>query len=186
MNNTFYLLRHAEPQINRNSLVHEWDLSARGKRQAEEISLSGVFDDIDSVISSYEKKACQTAKPIADMLGKDIVRKRGLNELDRSRGGFLESEVYNEAIRFAFTNLDDSLHGWETALHALCRFTGVIEEIDSEEENRRILIVSHGCVLSLYFADLLNSLDDVYERWRRIQFCGWGIVESGQVLKDII
>jgi len=78
------------------------------------------------------------------------------------------------------------MHGWETALHALCRFTGVLEEIASEEEDRRILIVSHGCVLSLYFADLLNSLDNVYERWRKIRFCSWGKVESGKVLKDII
>jgi len=98
MTNTFYLLRHAEPRVNRNSPVHEWNLSARGRLQAEEISLSGFFDDIDIVISSYEKKACRTAKPIADKLGKEIVRKKELNELDRSRGGFLEAEVYNKAI----------------------------------------------------------------------------------------
>jgi broad specificity phosphatase PhoE len=186
MNNTFYLLRHAEPRVKRKSPVHEWDLSTKGRRQAEETALSGFFDNIDIVISSYEKKASRTAKPIADKLGKDIVRKKELNELDRSRGGFLKAEEYNEAIRFALTNLDDSLHGWETALHTLCRFSRVIEEIDSEEEDRRILIVSHGCVLSLYFANLLNRLDDVYERWRRIRFCDWGIVENRQVQKDII
>ena len=109
MNNTFYLLRHAEPEVDRYKPLNEWDLSAKGRRQAKETALSTCFDDIDVVVSSFEKKAVQTAISISDKLGKKIIRNKELNELNRGDCTFLEAEVYDETIRFALTNLNRSL-----------------------------------------------------------------------------
>lgn len=100
--------------------------------------------------------------------------------------GFLEKEEFDGTIRFALTHLDDSLHGWETAAHALQRFEKAINRIDLKYSGKNILIVSHGCVLSLYFAKLLGELNEVYERWSRTAFCSYGIAKKGKVVKDIV
>ena len=186
MNNTFYLLRHAATKLDRNKAASKWLLSEEGKRQAEKLAKSGVFNDVDIIISSAEKKAYQTAKPIADRLNKDIIRIPELNELDRDAGGFLEKGEFDKTVNFAMTHLDRSVHDWETTAHALERFSKAIDKIDSEHEKKKILIVSHGCVINLYFAKLLGELDEVNDRWKKTTFCSWGIVENGGVVKDIV
>ncbi len=161
-------------------------LSEKGKQQAEELAKSGIFDSVDIVISSNEEKSYQTAKPIAVKYDKEIMRIEELNELDRGASGFLEKDEYDRTVEFALNNLTKSRHRWETAEHALKRFTEAIESIDSEHEGKKILIVTHGCVMNLYFAKLLSKLDVIYERWIKTSFCSWAIIKNGKVVKDIV
>lgn len=60
-----------------------------------------------------------------------------------------------------------------------------IEEIDKHYENKKILIVSHGFTINLYFAKLLGILDKVYERFLTNNYADWGIVKNKKVIKDI-
>lgn len=186
MNNTFYFLRHAETRVDKTLPVSKWTLSKNGMKQAQELAKRDVFDDVDIIISSDEEKAYQTAKTIAEKLGKSIVRIPELNEIDRDKGGFLGKEEFDETVKFCLTNLDKSIRNWETANSALERFSKKIEEIDSRFENKKILIVSHGCVINLYFAKILNKLDKVFERWLRNSFCAWGVIKNNEVIKDIV
>ncbi len=39
--------------------------------------------------------------------------------------------------------------------------------------------------MSLYFAYLQNKLDDIFPRWKKLGFLGWGIVHNGKVVKDV-
>ena len=48
-----------------------------------------------------------------------------------------------------------------------------------------ILISSHGIVINLHFAKVLNQLDIVYDRWKQTTFCDFGIIKNGLVVKDI-
>lgn len=65
MDNTLYILRHAATKLDSSKPVSKWVLSEEGKQQAEKLAKSGVFNDVDIIISSAEEKAHQTAKPIA-------------------------------------------------------------------------------------------------------------------------
>lgn len=127
----------------------------------------------------------QTAKPIADKLGKEIIQLEEITELDRDKGGFMNSYEYEETVKYCLQHLNESMHNWETANHALKRFSKKIEEIDKEYENKIILIVGHGFTINLYFAKLLGVLNKVYERFNTNEFADWGIVKEGQVIKDI-
>jgi hypothetical protein len=49
-----------------------------------------------------------------------------------------------------------------------------------------VLIVTHGTVLNIYFAECLHVLDQLPERWRKTGFCAYGCVEDGVVTKDIV
>ena len=186
MNNTFYMLRHGETQFTREKTSNEWSLSPNGISQVIEVSESGCFDDIDVIVSSMEEKALQTAMLIANRVHKEISVNFDLGEHDRRNSGFLEQNEFDEAIQYAFTNMDQSKRRWETAQDALDRFTNAVNEIDSKYEASNILVVSHGTVLSLYFANKMRTLDNVYDRWKTLDYCSWSIVQGRQVMKDIV
>jgi broad specificity phosphatase PhoE len=186
MNNTLVFLRHAETKKDKNIRVSQWILTESGKKSAEDLAESGIFDDVDVIISSGEEKAYLTAKPFADRLGKKIVRVPELNELNRDKGEMMSKEEYDQMKVKIFEDLDYTDHGWETARHALNRFKQAVDKIDEQYENKKILIVAHGTVMTLYFAYLQNKLDDIFSRWKGLGFCGWGIVKNKKVLRDIV
>jgi len=185
MNNTVYLLRHAETRWDRITPPVKWILSERGKSDACLLASSGVFDHIDIIIASGEEKAIVTALPIAERLGKEIITCEELNDLYKGES-VLEDGEFFKAVESCFKNPCESLNGWETANHALGRFSRKIEEIDFAYDDKNILIVSHGCVLSLYFARVLEKMGEVYERLCVTSFCAWGIIKNGKVVKDIV
>lgn len=185
MNNTFYFLRHGATQRDINLPISQWNLSEKGEEQARKLAQQGVFDEIDVIFSSSEEKAYQTAKPIADKLKKDIIQIKEISELNRDKGGFMEAEEYEQAVKYTLEQLDKSVHNWETAIHALERFSKKIEEIDTQYTNRKILIVGHGFTINLYFAKLLGVLNHVYERFNANSYGDWGIVKDKKVIKDI-
>jgi 2,3-bisphosphoglycerate-dependent phosphoglycerate mutase len=185
-NNEFFLLRHAKTEITNNLLASKWKLSEKGIVEAEELTTLKEFNDLDMIISSYEKKAYQTVKPLALRDSLSIFQFYEFNELDRDSGEFLETlEQYNQIVKQCMHEIDKSFNNWEKADHAMKRFSRKIDELDKMFENKRILIASHGIVLNLYFAKKMNQLDNVYERWKKTTYCDYGIIRDGFVVKDI-
>ncbi len=142
MGNTLYFLRHAETKKNASLPVSRWALTDDGRKKAEALAGTGIFDDADAIISSSEEKAYQTAKPFAERTGKPVIRNPGLNEIDRDKGGMLGKEEYESMKAKIFEDFDFTDHGWETSGHALGRFRAAAEEIDRLYENKKILIVA--------------------------------------------
>ncbi|MCL5113546.1 MAG: phosphoglycerate mutase family protein [Patescibacteria group bacterium] len=185
MNNTFYFLRHGKTKIDKNAPVSRWVLSEVGEKQASQLTREGVFDDIDLIFSSTEDKAYKTVLPIAEKLGKKVIKLEAICEINRDNSGFLEMEEYEKTIGQCLKNPDKSFNSWETANHALERFSKQISELDKEYSNKKILVVGHGFTINMYFAKLLGVLDKVYERLSRNDFADWGIVKNQAVVKDI-
>ena len=60
-----------------------------------------------------------------------------------------------------------------------------IEEIDHDYNDKKILIVSHGTVINLYFAKILGKLENIFNRTQTNTFCDYGIIQNKVVIKDI-
>lgn len=180
-----YLLRHAHTRINPERPTSGWVLSEQGHQQAKTVrdTIGLVFDRI---YSSEEKKAVQTAEFFLHLPQAQIRRSPLLNELNRDQTPYLSSENYYDAVETALTNPSLKVHEWETAENAHSRFLQGLKRINMQNSNALLLVVSHGLVLSLFFSKALDQLDAVYERWKRLQFCGWGIIEDECITKDII
>jgi 2,3-bisphosphoglycerate-dependent phosphoglycerate mutase len=183
--NTFYFLRHAETEKNQQVPATEWNLSERGKRQALEISEGGAFNDVDIIISPGEEKAYQTVMPIAAKINKEIVRMGEFNEMKRGEKFFSKDE-FEKIKREKLEDLDCDKDGGESARVALERFENGLKRINELYDNKKILIVSHGTILALYFSKLMNKMREVYDRWCTMQFCAWGIVKDNKVERDIL
>jgi len=180
-----HLLRHAESKLDPNVPADRWHISEEGTESARALASSGVFDDVDLIVTSAEDKAFETAVPIARRIDAEVIRNSSFNELYRGTGPFTSREEYHERVRTAFSIPSSSTGGWETAASALRRFEQGINRVESGTGARSLLLVSHGLVLSLYFARLLKT-EEVYDRWRRLEFCSWGTVRNRTVLKDIV
>jgi probable phosphoglycerate mutase len=177
-------MRHAETAIDRNIPAHEWSLTEEGFHQAGTIASMGIFDSIDTIFSSPETKALQTARPFADRLGIEIESYSELRELDRSKGEFLSNAEYMQSVE-GILNRHDAVPGWEFREHALARFQAGLKEIMNRGGFKEALVISHGLVLSMHFAILLG-VEDVFPRWQRLEFCSWGTLEGNTVIKDIV
>ncbi len=185
MNNTFYFLRHGETKVDENVPVSQWILSETGEVQAKQLVQGGVFNEIDIIFSSTEDKAYKTVLPTAKSLGKEVIKLEEIVELNRDKGAFLEAEEYERTIKQCLEHPDESFNSWETANHALERFSVKISDLDKEYENKKILVVGHGFTINMYFAKLLSVPSKVYERLSMNNFADWGIVKDQKVVKDI-
>ena len=179
----FYLLRHGEVDVDPSKPASEWALSDLGISEALRLVEKGVFADIDVIYSSEEKKAYCTARIIAERLGKKVQKLSNFNELDRSKSGFIEN--YDSAVNEAFANPSQSSNSWEPCTEALKRFRKGMEILSKKHKNKKILVVSHGIVLTLYFTHLKRQMTNLFSRWKELNFLSYGIVEDSLVVKDI-
>ncbi|MFW9849308.1 MAG: histidine phosphatase family protein [Candidatus Thorarchaeota archaeon] len=178
------ILRHAQTSINSTIPVTEWNITNRGMQDAQSIADTGVFDNVLSIYSSPEKKALSTAHTFAKRLGLDVITKSGLAELDRGSEFHESKEHYIRCVNSVLSFPPEQVEGWESTQHALERFSQTIENIELEEEYS--LIVSHGIVMSLYFAECQNIREKSFQRWMNLPFLAWGKISQGKVLKDIV
>jgi broad specificity phosphatase PhoE len=186
MVNTLVFLRHAKTKKDTTIPIERWVLTEDGEKAAQELANSGTFDYVDIVISSDEDKAYLTIKPIADRLKKRIIRIPELSEIKRPNSEKLPTKEYEELKTKIFDDLNYTEQGWETANHALRRFKGAVIKIDKRYKDKKILICAHGTVISLYFASLQGKLNDLFSRWKELEFSNYGIVQAGRVIKDIV
>lgn len=182
-------MRHAHTKVDVSTPVSQWVLSEKGQEQALALANEPRFQDADVIIVSGEQKSYLTMKPLADKLGKTMKSYDILSELDRDKGGVMKPEAYEAAEKKALTNLEVAYKNeqgtWETAKSALERFSSGIEEINQENEGKKILVCGHGYTINMYFAQLLGKLDKVYERVKKNNFCDFGVIKNGKVVEDI-
>ncbi len=185
MNNTYIFLRHGETI--KDPAVHpkEWKLTPKALTVINEYLNLDIFKQVNFIYSSTENKSIATLKPIANFLSKKIIEVENFVEIGRSPK-FLSDEEFLVQKKRQLTEFQVEVDGGESAEHALNRFKEGIGQIEKYYNNKVVLIGSHGTVLSLYFANILNKMDQAYERWGKLPFCAYGVIRDGRVEKDII
>ncbi|MHA2229976.1 MAG: histidine phosphatase family protein [Candidatus Thorarchaeota archaeon] len=185
MNNEFVFVRHAESIVDDRKAPSNWVLSPIGQKEALELASSAEFQDLNLIVTSDERKAISTATPLSEKLGLKIIQNSAFNELSRAHMPGQTIEQYVKKVERVFSQPDKSIPGWESPQDALNRISDGVEALEVQYDSQKILIVSHGMILSLYFAKLQNEMVNLYQRWVDLGFCSWGRVRNGQVLKQI-
>lgn len=178
-------LRHAETRVQSEIPSSEWVLSAEGCRSARRLVATGVFDDVDVIVASDERKALQSIDLLSKRLQLQPIEEPLFRELDRGVSNLSSSSEYSAVVKQVLMSTADSFHGWETACSALDRFRLGVQRIETDFTENTVLVASHGIVLSLYFADKLGMMDKVYERWSKLDFLDYGVVTDGVVTRDL-
>ena len=137
-----YLVRHAEPHVDPGQPLDSWPLTAAGRTAARR--LAGTLPRLKRVVASPERKAVETAQPLADEWGTVVETDDRLREVG-GRAWVDSSEVYREHVRLYFTGGEPE--DWERLDEATARIIAATEEIMRGAEDA--VLVSHGLVLTL-------------------------------------
>ena len=128
----------------------------------------------------------QTAYFLADRLGKEIITNPDLNEIEKGTTLIETSDEYFELAESVLTNYEKSIANWEPANKAFKRYQMAIDRIDREYNHKKILIVSHGIVMTLYFTHMLKEpLANLFPRYKSLIQCAWGRIRNNKVERDI-
>jgi broad specificity phosphatase PhoE len=160
-------LTHPEVNIDANVPVPDWGLSDIGQARVAELVTRCDWRDA-LIVSSAERKAIETAAPIADKIGVSVEIREDTHENDRSATGFLKPDEFERAADAFFANPDVSFRGWETARDAQKRIMSNVRQILSGAGGRDVLICGHGGVGTLLYCALAGvAINRTYD-----QTCG--------------
>jgi hypothetical protein len=71
------------------------------------------------------------------------------------------------------------------SLHPRPYGTGYFCGINTNHNNSNILIASHGTVLTLYFSDLKDDFENIFNYWKNLSFGAVGVVKNFEIVEDI-
>lgn len=130
----------------------EWALSEIGRSRARALADRLGPLSPDSIYSSPERKARETAEILAAALQLRVTAVPDLREHDRTGVPFFHTPgVFEEQLRRLFESPHARVFGNESAAASLARFRRAIGQV-SGSGARRPVVVTHGTVMSLYIA----------------------------------
>ncbi len=179
------LLRHADTQKDSSAHSSKWLLSKEGQKQSQDLLDNELLQDVDIIVTSTEEKARLTVEPLAKKLGLEPTANDDFSEVRRG-DKFLSNEDFEREKEKQLTDLDYKAFNGELGNEAFIRFNETLEELVSLNPNKTILITTHGTILNIYLAKRFDKLGQIVERWHKTPFCGYAIIEDGQLIKDIV
>lgn len=158
------IIRHGETDWNKTGRFQghsDVSLSAEGRAQAAALGKNLVVDHVDAIYASDLTRAMETAAPLAQRFGLEVISDPLLRELNF---GSWEGRNFNDvnaenpdAMKTFYNdpervNIPDS----EPFPEFQRRVAGRVREIVAQERGKRIVIVSHGASIRILFADILS------------------------------
>ena len=173
------LIKHAPPQIDPGVPSHEWKLSPAGREKAAALAERLRPHGPSTVFTSDEPKAVETAEIVAKALGVPHEAVLGLHEHDRSNVPQMPTREFISSIALFFKKPTELVLGLETAEQARRRVTVAMDQILADNETRDVAVVTHGTVLALYLAPLLEG--DPFDLWRRLGLPSYVVLDAEQM-----
>jgi len=157
------LVRHGRPVIDPEIPPPQWGLCPEGRDAVAALAEKLIPFGAKAAISSPEPKALQTAEIIGQRLGLAVEVEHGLHEHKRQHRSFGTEEEFRERIAQVFAEPKAVAPGGESAEQACERLTAAL----ARHTTRPLVAVTHGTVLSLYVARVLDL--DAHDLWRNLR-----------------
>jgi broad specificity phosphatase PhoE len=149
-------LTHPQVQVDPTVPVPSWGLSAVGRARVLAMVAAGWLRGTRQITASAERKALETAEPIASALGVRVEVRDAMHENDRSATGFLPPREFEAVADQFFAHPDKSIRGWERARDAQKRIVREAEAVLSRSHEGHVLFVGHGAVGTLLYRHYAN------------------------------
>lgn len=161
------LIRHSITEQDAKEVSSQWHISEKGREKCELLAKQLAPLGLTMLISSEEPKAIETAELTAERLGITARSARGLQEHVRENVGYFESkEEFDSKMRAMFDKPDEIVFGNESAIQARNRFGLALTELVRSNPRKRLGIVTHGTVMSLFICEK-NNLDG-FDYWNKL------------------
>ncbi len=157
-----YLIRHGRSALNAQKRIQGWldpPLDEAGRAQAEAVARRLAGRPVEAVYSSDLRRAQETARAVADLLGRPLILDPRLRERDPGPiSGLTVEEIrqrFPEVVRAWEADLAD-FPGAEPSLAFWGRVTAAFADIIATHPEGEVAVVTHGGTLTVYLASLLG------------------------------
>ena len=158
------IIRHGETEWNKTGRFQghsDVPLSAEGRTQAAALGKNLAVDHVDMIYASDLTRAMETAAPLAQRFGLEVISDPQLRELNF---GAWEGRNFNDvnaenpnAMKNFYTDPEQAdIPESEPFPEFQRRIAGRVREIVAQKRGKRIVIVSHGASIRILLADLLS------------------------------
>ena len=158
------IIRHGETEWNKTGRFQghsDVPLSAEGRAQAAMLGENLAVDHVDMIYASDLTRAMETAAPLAQRFGLEVISDPQLRELNF---GAWEGRNFNDvnaenpnAMKNFYTDPEQAdIPESEPFPEFQRRVAGRVREIVAHERGKRVVIVSHGASIRILLADLLS------------------------------
>lgn len=159
-----YLIRHGETEWNKIGKLQgssDIKLLPEGIQQAHLLAEHAPFHAVDAIYSSDLSRAVMTAEILAEKFGLPVIKEQGLRETSFGdwEGQFLsELAIENPGgFEYFFTKPDKvQPPNGETFLESQARIMNALDEIIADNEDKNIIVVSHGAAIRLIICAALE------------------------------
>ncbi|HEU0291385.1 MAG TPA: histidine phosphatase family protein [Anaerolineales bacterium] len=177
------LVKHSLPEIVEAIPAREWTLSEKGRQRARKLAELLIPYQPGAIACSVEPKARETAAILADNLGLAMQLVQGLHEHDRRASPYHSREDFQKLVQEFFEKPNMLVFGSETAAQSLARFREAVGSVLKSFEDKIIVIVAHGTVISLFVSWLTGC--DGYTLWQKLGLPSFVLIdmESRELVK---
>ena len=134
-------------------------LTARGRDQAERLAAWLAVEPIDVVLSSPQRRAIETAEPIARVHGLDVQVVAGLVEYDVQSDSYIPMEELRATDDPKLAAMYEGRweeFGGESTETFRARVAATLDEVVTAHPGRRVVAVCHGGVINVALAVVLG------------------------------
>ncbi|HUI49835.1 MAG TPA: histidine phosphatase family protein [Acidimicrobiia bacterium] len=154
-------VRHGEPErvAPGSGVPADPPLTARGREQAERLAAWLACEQIDVVLSSPQRRAIETAEPVARVHGIAVEITSGLVEYDANSDSYIPMEelrASNDPHLNAMYEGRWEEFGAESTTEFRARVAATLDEIVTAHPGQRVVAVCHGGVINVACAVTLG------------------------------
>lgn len=153
--NEITFIRHSQSRTAPGLPPSQWPLTETGRRRCGALAerMRAQPSNLpELIVCSKERKTRETGALLAEQLGVPHTVAPGLHEHAREQVGWLNDDEFARAVAALFARPDELAFGEETAIAARERFAAGVRAALLAHPGRRLAIVTHGTVLTLFLA----------------------------------
>lgn len=153
------LIRHAEPvRIEATEGQADPILHVRGQAQAMALAQALAPEHLDAVWSSPMRRARETAAPLAQAQGLEVIVDEELAEFDRHSSSYIPLEEMKAAKdeRLLAMVRGDLGHYGVDADSFRSQAVAAIEKVVEAHPSQRVAVVCHGGIINAYLAHIIG------------------------------
>ncbi len=149
-----FYVTHPEVTIDPAVPVPDWGLSPVGAARVAALAARLSIPPGTRIISSAERKALDTAEPLAARAGCVVETRPDMHENDRSATGYLPGPEFEATADAFFARPDQSVRGWERAADAQARILRQVDLALGAPAEGPVIFAGHGGVGTLLYCAL--------------------------------
>lgn len=159
---SLYFVRHAESRFIEGQ-ERERGLTEQGYLDAEKVAQLLHKEDVEVLYSSPYLRAVHTIQRLADLCGKSVFIEEDLCERTLS-GPHVKHDDFYEAKRQLYDDIAFAFPGGESGIQAQKRAVNTIEKMLGEHRGKKVVIGTHGDIMTLIFQHYNPSYD--FDFWK--------------------